>query len=99
MFPILGIWYMYTQKIGLLLVAIVLAATLATIPMVFSFAHATENRCVSERTDNGGIGRECLPKDAPDSQQIMKEQKQICREVVDKCSSSQTGFGSFPPPK
>jgi hypothetical protein len=86
-------------KTGLVLVAIVLAATLATIPMIFTFVHATENRCVSERTDTGATGRECLPKDAPDSQQIMKEQKQICREVVDKCSSSQTGFGSFPPPK
>jgi hypothetical protein len=86
-------------KTGLLLVVIVLAATVATMPVVFNLAHATQFRCVSEKTATGATGRECIPKDTPNSQQIMKEQKQICRQVVDKCSSSQTGFGSFPPLK
>jgi hypothetical protein len=85
-------------KMGILLVAVVLAATLTTIPMVYTNAHATQDRCVSDRTSTGATGRECIPKDTPDSQQIMNEQKQICREAGDKCSSSQTGFGSFPPP-
>ena len=90
-----------TKNTSMTIFAIVASIITATVLAAVSnsmMVSASDSRFVSERTDTGQTGRECLSKDAPNSQEIMKEQKQICREVVDKCSSSQTGFGTLPKP-
>jgi hypothetical protein len=80
-----------------------IAGTIATLAMIagmavipnFQTAAAANDRCVSTQSEDG-TGRVCTDnkEDAKQVKAVYKELKEF--GILDKVSSSQTGFGEFP---
>jgi hypothetical protein len=86
-----------TNKIttAALLVAPILLI-LSSITTVPGSAEATSDRCVSIQEDEFSTETSCAF--GPDSKEIARGDKEQCKDlkqqgVIEKCSSSQTGFG------
>lgn len=64
-----------------------------------AFAIPATDRCVSERgLDTEGfplLSSQCADKSLEGSKEIIKDEKQLCKDGDNKCSGSQTGFGQF----
>ncbi len=81
-----------------LIVAVMGIATLQAMSMmsVVQSAAAVNDRCVSE-VNELGVGRTCYD---PENKESAKQHKEVLKElkkegIIEKVSSSQTGFGEF----
>jgi hypothetical protein len=56
-------------------------------------AFAARDKCISGQSADGSVAVTCVGNKKDPG--LSGENKKLCREEFDKCSSSQTGFGEF----
>jgi hypothetical protein len=90
---------MYYKTIFAIAGAIATLAMIAGMAVIpnFQTAAAANDRCVSE-VNEGGVGRSCYDSENKES---AKQHKDVLKDlkkegVIEKVSSSQTGFGEIP---